>query len=101
MIGRPTPCSSGSWVMVSNALESNCDADVGSRVANPGDDLAEKSGSILERPAEVAGSLERAQQLVAEIAVARLDVDEVEPRLLGELGRPDVVADDATAARRR
>ena len=94
VIGRPTPCSSGSCVMVSNAL---------SRTATPRSGAASRIPAMISRrnrvrfssdAAEVARPFEGAQQLVAEVAVARLDVDEVEPRLLGELGRPYVVADE-------
>ena len=47
-------------------------------VADPADDLADEPRSILERAAILARARTGGQQLVQEVAVALLDVDEIE-----------------------
>ena len=47
------------------------------------DDRVQKPRAVLERPAVTARSRARAQQLVAEVAVAVLHVDEGEARAIG------------------
>ena len=44
------------------------------------DDAAQERGAVLERPAVRAGPVDRAEQLVQQVAVAVLHVDEVEAR---------------------
>ena len=59
------------------------------------DDRSEKPGSVLEGPTVAARAVAGAQQLVAEIAVAVLDVDEVEAGSAGQPRRLDEVVDQA------
>ena len=60
--------------------------------ANAVDDLAHEARAVFEAAAEPSRALARAEQLVAEIAVAVLDVDESEPGFSGQrCGRDEVV----------
>ncbi len=56
----------------------------GTRATDALDDATEERGAVLERPAVGARPVDRAEQLVEEIAVTVLDVDEVEPGVGGE-----------------
>ena len=49
---------------------------------------------MLERPAVCPRAVDRAEELVEEVAVAMLDVDEVEPGVGGEGGGVDVGGDE-------
>ena len=69
-------------------------ASPGTRARMRVDDAAQERGAVLERPAVGAGPVDRAEQLVEEVAVAVLDVDEVEPGVGGEHGGVDVGRDE-------
>ena len=53
------------------------------------DDRADELGAAHEVAAVAAGAVVGREELVSEVAVAGLDVDEVEPRLLGQHGPLD------------
>ena len=55
--------------------------------ANAFDDLAHEARAVFQAAAIGAGPVDRAQEFVAEIAVAMLDIDEIKAALLGPLGR--------------
>jgi hypothetical protein len=55
---------------------------------------AHEPRAALDRAAVRAGACARAQQLVAEIAVARLHVDEAKSRVAGARGRADEIVDE-------
>ena len=52
-----------------------------------------KARAVFQAAAISAGPIDRAQEFVAEIAVAMLDIDEIEAALVGALGCDDVVFD--------
>ncbi len=90
----PTPPGPGTVVVAVDerheidGAEAHRDLEAGSLGADAGHDLAQEPGAVLEAAAVLAGPIDGAQELVAQIAVAMLDVDEVEARTLGEPGRP-------------
>ena len=57
------------------------------------DDLAHEARAVFEAAAIRSGPVDGAEEFVAEIAVAVLDVDEIVAALLGALGRDHVVVD--------
>src|SRR5262249_19729762 len=59
------------------------------------DDLPQEAGAVLEAAAVTAGARARAQELMAQIAVAVLDVDEVVAAVARAFRRDDVVVDEA------
>ena len=73
--------------------EAHDDLQPGRRGANAVDDLAHEARAVLEAAAERPGPLVRAEQLVAEIAVAVLDVDEAKARVGRQLRGGDEVVD--------
>ena len=84
-----------------DGAEAHRDLEAGRLGPDAGHDLAQEPGAVLEAAAVRPGPVDGAQELVAQIAVAVLDVDEVEARPLGELRRPDEVGDDPLDSRRR
>ena len=77
-----------------DGAEAHRDLEAGSLGADAGHDLAQEPGAVLEAAAVLAGAVDGAQELVAQVAVAMLDVDEVEAGPLGEPGGPHEVGDD-------
>ena len=61
--------------------------------ANALDDLAHEARAVLQAAAVRTGPVDRAEEFVAEIAVAMLDVDEIVTAGLGALGRDDIIVD--------
>ena len=59
------------------------------------DDIANKSGAILEATAVGAGAGACGEEFVEQIAMALLDVDKLETELIRELGGPNVVIDQS------
>ena len=55
-------------------------------VANAGDELADEPGAVLERAAVLARPGSGGEQLVEQVAVALLEVDEVEPDPMRQRG---------------
>ena len=68
----------------STALKRTAISQAGRLGAHAGDDLAQEPGAVLEAAAVAAGPVHGAQELVTQVAVAVLDVDEVEARRLRE-----------------
>ena len=75
--------------------EAHADAEAGRRAANAGDDFAQEAGAILEAAAVTSGTTPGAEELVAEVAVAVLDIDPAEAGLLREARRRDEILDEA------
>ena len=72
----------------------HADHQVRMLVADPGDDrVAEQPRAAVEVAAEPAGPHASAEELVQQVAVAGLDVDELEADLVGQPGRGDVRVD--------
>ena len=61
-----------------HGAEADADRQARRLGADAGDDFAEKARPVLETAAVAAGPVHGAEELVAEVAVAVLDVDEVE-----------------------
>ncbi len=59
--------------------------------ADAGDDLAQETGAILETAAVFAGAIDRAEEFVAEVAVAMFDIHEMETGFLRQHRRVDVI----------
>src|SRR5207247_1592681 len=62
---------------------------------DPLDDLAQETGAVLQRAS--VGSFARvgAEELMAQIAVAVLQVEELEPEFTRETSRADIISNDA------
>jgi len=57
--------------------------------------LPQESRAVLEAAAVAAGPVDRAEEFVAQIAVAVLEIDECEPGTLGQRGCAREVLDEA------
>ena len=75
--------------------EAHADAEAGRLGADAGDDLAQEAGAVLEAAAIAPGATPGAEELVAEIAVAVLDIDPGEAGLLRQARRRDEILDEA------
>src|SRR5207244_5343623 len=75
-------------------VQAGGDDEVGHRGANGSDNVACQAGAILETTAEGARSCPGRQQLTEQVAVALLDVNEIEADAPGEAGGRDVGVDE-------
>src|SRR5207244_2156240 len=73
--------------------EADADAQIRRLRADAADHLAQEARSVLERAAVIAGTRLRREELMAEVAVAALQVDEIEAEPIRTLRRRDVIVD--------
>src|SRR6202046_67905 len=86
------------WISVEghriNRRQPNSNMQSRAERANPLDNFAQKARAALERSAVASLSRISAEELVAEIAMAMLNVHEIETQFPGQMGRAVEVFDD-------
>ena len=92
--GSPEPVRSALERRDVEGREPNADRQAGSGAADPLDDPGEQPEAVVERAAVAAGAVAGGEQLVEQVAVAVLDVHEVEAGVGGEPGGVDVALDE-------